>query len=248
VRRLLTSTPHDVSEYEIYVFHATGSGGRAMERLIAEGQIDAVIDLTTTEIPDELFGGVLTAGPDRLEVAAKMGIPMVVSVGACDMVNFGPKDTVPEKFKDRKLLVHNPAVTLMRTTPEENRKIGEFITSKLTTHAANLGSIRVLLPLGGVSMLDAPDKPFHDVDADNTLFESIETGLEGSGIKIEKHQMHINDEMFAGHVAAAILEVMGVTPRQYRLGNQRRRKWSFDHGNSVMMARRNSQIEIPDAT
>ncbi|KAI1618235.1 hypothetical protein EDD36DRAFT_425915, partial [Exophiala viscosa] len=120
VRRILTSTPHDVSDYEIYVFHATGAGGRAMERLIAEGQIDAVIDLTTTEIADELFGGVLAAGPDRLEVAAKLGIPMIVSVGACDMVNFGPKDTVPEKYKDRKLVEHNPAVTLMRTTPEEN--------------------------------------------------------------------------------------------------------------------------------
>ncbi|KIV85900.1 hypothetical protein PV11_01552 [Exophiala sideris] len=247
VRRILTSTPHDVSEYEIYVFHATGAGGRAMERLIAEGQIDAVIDLTTTEIADELFGGVLTAGPDRLEVAAKLGIPMIVSVGACDMVNFGPKNTVPEKHKDRKLLEHNPAVTLMRTTPEENKKIGEFIASKLATHAVNPESIRVLLPHGGISAVDAPDKPFHDTDADNALFESIEEGLEGSKIEIEKHPMHINDELFAGHVASAILEVMGVTPRKYRLANARRRKWSFDHGATVTWARRASQIEIPDA-
>ncbi|KIX01594.1 uncharacterized protein Z518_09320 [Rhinocladiella mackenziei CBS 650.93] len=247
IRRILTSTPHDVSEYEIYVFHATGSGGRAMERLIAEGQIDAVVDLTTTEIPDELFGGVLSAGPDRLEVAAKMGIPMIVSVGACDMVNFGPKDTVPEKYQDRKLFVHNPAVTLMRTTPEENRKIGEFIVSKLSTHATNPTAIRVLLPQGGISMLDAPGKPFHDVDADNALYESIEEGLEATQIEIEKHPLHINDELFAGHVASAILEVMGVTPRKYRLANARRRKWSFDHGATVMMARRSSRVEIPDA-
>lgn len=247
VSRILTSTPHDVSEHEIYVFHATGAGGRAMERLIAEGQIDAVVDLTTTEIPDELFGGVLSAGPHRLENAAKRGIPLVVSVGACDMVNFGPRDQVPEKYKDRQLLVHNPAVTLMRTTPEENKQIGKFIASQLTTYATNPSAVRVLLPLGGVSMLDAPGKPFHDPDADNALFESIEDGLEGSGIEIEKHQLNVNDEQFAGHVASALLEVMGVSPRNYRLANARRRKWSFDHGHTVMAARRNSQIEIPDA-
>lgn len=247
VRRILTSAPHDASDYEIYVFHATGSGGRAMERLIAEGQIDAVIDLTTTEIPDELFGGVLTAGPDRLEMAAKMGIPTIVSVGACDMVNFGPKDTVPEKYKDRKLLVHNPAVTLMRTTPDENKKIGEFIASKLSKHATNPSAIRVLLPQGGISMIDVEGQPFFDPNADNALFSAIEEGLEATQIDIEKHNLQINDEVFAGHVASAILEVMGVTPRKYRLANARRRKWSFDHGASVMLARRSSQITIPDA-
>lgn len=247
IRRILTSTPHDVSEYEIYVFHATGSGGRAMERLIREGQIDAVIDLTTTEIPDELFGGVLTAGPNRLEAAAQKGIPMVVSVGACDMVNFGPKESVPEKYKDRHLVVHNPAVTLMRTTKDENKQVGDWIASKLTTHATNPASIRMLLPEGGISMIDAPNQPFHDPDADKALFDSIEEGLEGSQIEIERHPLHINDEIFAGHVASAILEVMGITPRKYRLANARRRKWSFDHGSTVMMARRLSQIEVPDA-
>jgi uncharacterized protein (UPF0261 family) len=248
IRHILTSTPHDVSDYEIYVFHATGAGGRAMERLIAEGQIDAVIDLTTTEIADELFGGVLTAGPDRLEIAAKKGVPMIVSVGACDMVNFGPKDTVPEKYSDRQLLVHNPAVTLMRTTPEENKKIGEFLASKLTQHAVEPTSIRVLLPQGGISAVDAPNKPFHNPKADEALFQSVEEGLEDSGIEVEKHQLHINDELFAGHVASAILEVMGVTPRNYRLANARRRKWSFDHGASVMLARRASQLSDPPTT
>ncbi|EHY59680.1 hypothetical protein HRR83_001044 [Exophiala dermatitidis] len=247
IRRILTSPPHDVSEFEIYVFHATGAGGRAMERLIAEGQIDAVIDLTTTEVADELFEGVLSAGPERLEAAAKKGIPMVVSVGACDEVNFGPKDTVPEKYKDRNLFIHNPAVTLMRTTPEENKKIGEFIALKLKKYAADPSVVRVIFPLGGVSMLDAPDKPFHDPKADTALFESIENGLEDTGIEIEKYQLNINHEQFASHVAAAILEVMGIAPRSYRLKNLRRRKWSFDHGESVMSVRRNSQIEIPDA-
>ena len=218
-----------------------------MERLIAEGQIDAVVDLTTTEIPDELFGGVLSAGPDRLEMAAKKGIPLVVSVGACDMVNFGPKDSVPEKYKERKLIVHNPAVTLMRTTAEENKKIGEFIVDKLTTNASNPGSVKVLIPEKGISMIDAPDKPFYDPEADRALFDTIEEGLEATKINVEKHDLHINDEEFAGHVASAILEVMGVTQRTYRLANARRRKWSFDHGMSVMLSRRKSQIEIPDA-
>ena len=230
VRQILTSAPHDSSDYEIYVFHATGSGGRAMERLIAEGQIDAVIDLTTTEIPDELFGGVLSAGPDRLEIAAKMGLPFVVSVGACDMVNFGPKDTVPEKYKDRKLFVHNPAVTLMRTTAEENQKIGDFIVDKLVTNASNPAAVRVLIPEKGVSMLDAPHQPFHDPKADQALFEAIEQGLAGTEIKLDKHELHINDEDFAANVVSAILDVMGVTRRNYRLANERRRRWSFDHG------------------
>jgi uncharacterized protein (UPF0261 family) len=247
VRSILTSPPHDVSEYEIYVFHATGSGGRAMERLIAEGQIDAVIDLTTTEIADELFGGVLSAGPNRLEIAAKMGIPMIVSVGACDMVNFGPKDTVPQNYHDRNLFVHNPAVTLMRTTPEENIKIGQFIVDKLTSNASNPSAIRVLIPEKGISMIDVPNKPFHDPEADKALFETIEKGLEASKIVVEKYEANINDEVFVGHVVSAILEVMGVTYKDFRLSNMRRRKWSFDHGHTIALARRASQIEIPDA-
>jgi uncharacterized protein (UPF0261 family) len=115
IRRILSSPRHDTAKHEVYVFHATGAGGLAMERLVSEGQLDAVIDLTTTEVCDHLSGGVLSAGPNRLEAGAKKGIPMVVSVGACDMVNFGPKDTVPAKYKDRNLFEHNPAVTLMRT-------------------------------------------------------------------------------------------------------------------------------------
>ncbi len=247
VRQILTSSPHNSSDYEVYVFHATGSGGRAMERLIAEGQIDAVIDLTTTEIADEIFGGVLSAGPDRLEVAAKKGIPLIVSVGACDMVNFGPKDSVPDKYKDRNLMVHNPAVTLMRTTAEENQKIGEFIVRKLSTNASNPSTIRVLLPEQGISAIDAANQPFHDPEADKALFDTIEQGLGGTEIVVEKLDLHVNDEEFAAHLASTILKVMGVSERNYRLANARRRKWSFDHGASIHLARRNSQIEIPDA-
>jgi len=247
VRRILTSTPHDVSEYEIYVFHATGSGGRAMERLIAEGQIDAVLDLTTTEIADELFGGVLTAGPDRLEMAAQKGIPMVVSVGACDMVNFGPRETVPERYQERNLYQHNPTVTLMRTTKEENAQIGRFIVDKLKANAVDPSKVRILLPEGGVSMIDAPDKPFHDPKADAKLFRTIERGLEGSSIEVVKLPYNINDGAFAAEICTAILELMEVTPRKYRLANARRRRWSFDHGATVNAVRRASQVEIPDA-
>jgi uncharacterized protein (UPF0261 family) len=169
IRRILSSPPHDTANHEIYVFHATGAGGLAMERLISEGQIDAVIDLTTTEVCDHLSGGVLSAGPNRLEAGAKKGIPMVVSVGACDMVNFGPKDTVPDKYKDRNLFEHNPAVTLMRTNGDECREIGGFIVEKLKTFADKPEMIRVLLPTGGVSMIDKPGQPFHDEKADEAL-------------------------------------------------------------------------------
>ncbi|KAL1875033.1 hypothetical protein Plec18167_005701 [Paecilomyces lecythidis] len=141
---------HQKYGYEVYVFHATGSGGKAMERLVGEGQIDAVIDLTTTEIADELVGGVLTAGPERLKAAAKVGIPQIVSVGACDMVNFGPKDTVPERFTGRLLYEHNPAVTLMRTTEEECQKIGQDIAQKLRMYSTKPNLIRLVLPERGI--------------------------------------------------------------------------------------------------
>lgn len=246
IRKILTSTPHEVSSYELYVFHATGSGGRAMERLIEEGQIDAVVDLTTTEIADELLGGVLTAGPNRLEAAIKKGIPMVLSTGACDMVNFGPKETVPEKYKDRNLYVHNPTVTLMRTTKDENHQIGEFIVNKLKG-AEDASNIKVVLPTGGISMIDKVDQPFHDPEADRELFETIADGLSSSDVEVLQSEEHINTEAFAVQVCEQLLKVMGYSPRQHRLSNARRRKWSFDHGRTLHAVRRASQIEIPDA-
>ena len=263
IRKMLTATPHDLAGYELYVFHATGAGGRAMERLVSDGQLDAVIDLvsittptlnatanstqTTTEVADELFGGVLTAGPDRLEIPAKKGIPYLVSVGACDMVNFGPKDSVPEKYRDRNLYVHNPAITLMRTTKENNHQIGKFIGSQLKTHTSDPSLVRVIIPESGVSMIDAPDKPFHDPEADTELFSALEKELEGSGIAIEKHKEHINSEVFAAQVCRAMLELMKIDPKTFRLANERRRQWSFDHGASITRLRRQSYVDIPDA-
>ena len=246
IRRLLTISPHP-ADNEVYVFHATGSGGKAMERLISEGQIDAVIDLTTTEVADELFDGVLTAGPDRLEAAAKKGIPLVVSVGACDMVNFGPRETVPERYSERTLYQHNPAVTLMRTTKENNWQIGKFIGSQLKTHAKYPSMVRVLLPEGGVSMIDKPDQPFYDPEADAELFKAIGEELLDTEIKVEKHPDHINDEKFAAQVCAVLLDLMGVDEKTYRLANARRRTWSFDHGKSITAYRRKSEVAIPDA-
>jgi uncharacterized protein (UPF0261 family) len=136
--------------YEVLVFHATGTGGRAMERLIDDGYLTGVIDVTTTELADELVGGVLSAGPDRLEAAGVLGLPQVVSLGALDMVNFGPRETVPERFADRHFYIHNPTVTLMRTTPEENAKLGAIIARKLNSAS---GPVALFIPLRGVSAI-----------------------------------------------------------------------------------------------
>jgi uncharacterized protein (UPF0261 family) len=241
IRRILQAPPHVPEEYEIYIFHATGAGGQAMERLITESQIDAVIDLTTTEIADLLMGGVFSAGPARLDAAVQKGIPTVISVGALDMVNFGPKDSVPAKYQGRTLYEHNPAVTLMRTTPKENAKMGQFIVDKLK-HSTKPDAIRVLLPMGGVSMIDAPNQPFNDVQADKVLFDTIENGLAGSEIEVEKYAENINDKVFAAQIVRVLLELMGDDPKKYRLPNQRLRRWSFDHGSTVTgMPRRPSK-------
>ncbi|WP_066416179.1 Tm-1-like ATP-binding domain-containing protein [Halorubrum aethiopicum] len=186
--------------YETIVFHATGTGGRAMESLIEEGVIDAVLDVTTTEWADELVGGVLSAGPDRLEAAGKAGIPQVVSVGALDMVNFGPRSSVPEEFEGRKFHVHNPQVTLMRTTPEENAELGRIIAEKLN---AATGPTTLMLPLGGVSMLDAPGEEFHDPEADEALFDALRAHLDDD-VELIETDAHVNDEEFALALAERI--------------------------------------------
>jgi len=178
------------------------------------------------------MGGVFSAGPARLDAALKKGIPQVISVGALDMVNFGPKDSVPEKYKERNLYEHNPAVTLMRTTKEENQQMGQFIVDKLK-NVTKPESIRVLLPMGGVSMIDKPGQAFNDVEADKMLFDTIENGLEGTDIEVEKYAENINDEVFAAQVVRTILELTGTDPRKYRLANHRRRRWSFDHGSTI---------------
>jgi uncharacterized protein (UPF0261 family) len=192
--------------YECLVFHATGVGGRAMEGLIGDGFIAGVCDVTTTEWADELVGGVLSAGPERLDAAAKKGIPQVVSVGALDMVNFGPRDTVPAKFRDRLFYQHNPNVTLMRTTAEENRRLGEILAGKLN---AATGPVKVLLPLRGLSAIDAEGKPFHDPAARQAMYEALEKGLAGSRVEVVKMDCHINDPAFAAAAATGLLAMMG---------------------------------------
>jgi uncharacterized protein (UPF0261 family) len=192
--------------YEVLVFHATGVGGQAMESLIRDGMIDGVLDLTTTELADEVVGGILSAGPTRLEAAGRRGIPQVVSVGAIDMVNFGPKSTVPVQFSDRLFHVHNEAVTLMRTTPSENREIGTRMARILRS---SIGPTTVLFPLRGVSALDAPGQPFYDPIADQALFEAIRTGLEGeSRVKLVESDFHINDLEFSELASRLLVESM----------------------------------------
>lgn len=201
IRKCLKAS-HDV---DIFVFHATGHGGKAMERLIHEGQIDAVLDLTTTEICDHITGGIMSAGAKRLEAAAAAGIPNIVSVGATDMTNFGPLDTIPERYRNRKLYEHNPVVTLMRTSKQEAALVGEYIVSKLKLHAKDPRMIQVWLPKGGISMIATPGGPFADAKADAALFTVIENGLADSGIEIVKDDRAVNDAGFAQDIANALL-------------------------------------------
>jgi uncharacterized protein (UPF0261 family) len=183
--------------YEVLVFHATGSGGRAMESLVRAGFLAGVLDVTTTELADELVGGVLSAGPDRLEAAGAAGLPQVVSVGALDMVNFGPRDSVPQRFSSRRFYEHNATVTLMRTTPAENAELGATIARKVN---AAKGPVSVYLPLGGVSMIDVPGGPFHDPAADTALFDSIRTGLRPE-MELVEEPVAINDPSFGPAMA-----------------------------------------------
>ncbi|KAJ4367764.1 hypothetical protein N0V86_009886 [Didymella sp. IMI 355093] len=200
-------------ETEVFVFHATGHGGKALERLIREGRIDGVLDLTTTEICDHLTGGVMSAGPKRLEAAARAGIPNVVSVGATDMTNFGPKDSVPERYRDRKLYEHNPVVTLMRTSPEEAAQVGQFIASKLKDHSKDPNAVEVWLPKGGISMIATPGGPFADEEADARLFQAIKEGLKGSGIEVIEDTRAVNDEGFARDIAEALAAKLTPSPK-----------------------------------
>lgn len=189
--------------YEVLVFHATGNGGQAMESLIADGLIAGVLDVTTTELADELVGGVLSAGPDRLTAAGRRGVPQVISVGATDMVNFGPVDSIPAEFRDRKFYEHNPTVTLMRTTPEENRRLGEEIARKAS---AATGPTAIFLPLKGVSAIDRAGQPFDDPQARESLFGAIR---ESHGrVELVQADHHINDAAFAEQAAQKLIALM----------------------------------------
>ena len=187
--------------YEALVFHATGTGGRAMEKLVESGLLAGVVDLTTTELADDLVGGVLSAGPHRLETAGATGLPQVVSLGALDMVNFGPMDTVPSRFADRTLFVHNPTVTLMRTTSAEMAELGRRIAAKL---AAATGPTELFVPLRGVSAIDVDGAPFHDADADEALFAALRGGLAGSRVVVHELDQAINDPGFGRAMAEAL--------------------------------------------
>jgi uncharacterized protein (UPF0261 family) len=191
--------------YEVLVFHATGTGGKAMEALVDGGLVQGVLDVTTTELCDDLVGGVLSAGPARLEAAGRAGVPQVVSLGALDMVNFGARDTVPPEFRDRKLYEHNPSVTLMRTTSEECAELGRRIAAKLSLAT---GPVSLFVPLRGVSMIDAEGQPFHDPDADAALFEALRQGLDGSRVELIELDHNINDEEFAIAMADKLDEYM----------------------------------------
>jgi uncharacterized protein (UPF0261 family) len=189
--------------YEVLVFHATGAGGQSMEALARGGFLVGVLDATTTELADELVGGVLSAGPDRLEAAGAAGLPQVVSLGALDMVNFGPRETVPPAFEGRNLYVHNPTVTLMRTTATECAELGRTIGRKL---AAATGPTVVFVPLGGVSMIDVAGQPFHDPEADAALVAGLKETLGDT----ELHELseNINDPAFAIAMADRLHELI----------------------------------------
>jgi uncharacterized protein (UPF0261 family)/ABC-type branched-subunit amino acid transport system ATPase component len=193
------------ADYDCMVFHATGIGGNSMEKLVESGLMHAVIDVSTTEIADHIVGGVFSAGPQRLDAIIETGIPYVGSCGALDMVNFMAMDTVPERFRNRQLYKHNDNITLMRTTAEENRRIGAFLVDKLNRMS---GPVRFLLPEGGVSAVDMPGKPFWDAEADRALFATIEQGFRATADRqLRKLPYHINDPRFADALVQAFREI-----------------------------------------
>jgi uncharacterized protein (UPF0261 family) len=191
--------------YEVLVFHATGTGGQSMEALVKAGYLAGVLDVTTTELADELVGGVLSAGPERLTAAGASGLPQVVSLGALDMVNFGPRDSVPARFEGRNLYVHNPTVTLMRTTPEECRELGREIGRKLS---AAVGPTVLYVPLRGVSMIAVDGEPFHDPEADASLREGLRETL-APHVEVHERDEEINDPAFARALADRLHEMIG---------------------------------------
>jgi uncharacterized protein (UPF0261 family)/ABC-type branched-subunit amino acid transport system ATPase component len=198
-------------DFDCLVFHATGAGGRSMESLADSGLLAGMIDLTTTEVADMLVGGVFACDSDRFGAAIRTGLPYVGSVGAMDMVNFGPRETVPEKFRNRRFVIHNANVTLMRTTPEENRAMGEWFGERVNRME---GPVRLLLPEGGVSALDAPGKPFHDPEANAALFEALEqTVRQTPRRRVERIKANVNDDAFIAAMTAAFL---AIGPRRER--------------------------------
>ena len=193
------------ARYDCLVFHATGTGGQSMEKLVDSGLVLGCIDSTTTEVCDHLMGGVFSAGEDRLGAFARTGLPYVGSCGALDMVNFGARDSVPAQYEGRTFHIHNPNVTLMRTTADENRAMGKWIGAKLN---ACQGLVRFLIPEQGVSLIDAPGMPFHDPDADAALFEALERTVEQTDARrLVRLPLHINDADFAQALVESWTEI-----------------------------------------
>ena len=190
--------------YEVLVFHATGTGGKTMENLIAAGLIAGVLDITPSDWADELVGGVLAAGPTRLQAAARHAVPAVVTPACLDMVNFWAPETVPAKFKHRKFYQHNPNITLMRTTPEECRQLGRILAEKLNR---STGPVSALIPLRGLSMIDAEGGPFWWPEADRALFQALKENLRHD-IPLIELDCNVNDPEFAQRCAETLLESM----------------------------------------
>lgn len=197
---------------EVLVFHANGSGGKTMEQLIDDGLIDAVLDVTTTEWADELVGGIRSAGPARLEAAGRKGLPQVVSVGALDMVNFGPPESIPGRFTGRRFYRHNALTTLMRTTPEESAELGRILARKLN---AARGPTMLLLPLRGVSALDAEGQAFDDLVARAALYDALRANVNPTQVTLKELDAHINDAAFADLAVEALLGLMEKHPKPW---------------------------------
>ena len=196
--------------YEVLVFHATGTGGQSMETLVKDGFLAGILDSTTTELADELVGGILSAGPQRLEAAGAKGIPQIVSLGALDMVNFGPMNTVPDTFRRRKLYNHNEALTLMRTTEEENAELGRLMAHKLNQAQ---GPVVVFIPLHGFSLLDVEGAPFYDPKADQALISNLKDHL-NKDIEVHELEMDLNDPRFARAMASRLDEYVHTQIKQ----------------------------------
>jgi uncharacterized protein (UPF0261 family) len=196
--------------YEVLVFHATGTGGRTLEGLVRSGFVQGVLDVTTTELADELVGGVLSAGPDRLTAAGALGVPQVVSLGALDMVNFGPRARVPQQFRERRLYEHNASVTLMRTSVDECRELGRILAAKLN---AATGPTVVFIPRGGVSMIDVPGGAFHDPAADTALIDALLDDLDPR-IEVIDRAVDINEPSFGPEMADRLDELVRASTRE----------------------------------
>lgn len=192
----------EAAGYEVLVFHATGTGGRTMEKLIESGGVAGVFDITTTEWADELCGGTLSAGPTRLEAAGKAGVPAVVAPGCLDMANFGERDSVPSKFEGRNFYIHNPQVTLMRTTADECAQLGRILADKVNAYTS---PVEIFIPKGGISVISREGQPFHDAAADEALFKSIH---EHAKAPVHDHAGDINDKAFAEAAAKRLLELI----------------------------------------